>query len=64
MNHGHRIPASRIVTTARTPLLPKRDARMKPLIWGRSQAIFWKSECDIICARARWTQYAQPLTVE
>ena len=40
ISRGHRIPASRIVTIARTPLLPRRDGRITPLIWGRSQAIF------------------------
>jgi len=43
-------PASRVVTIAHTPLLPRRDARIMLLIWGRSQDCFRKSaqtSCDM-----------------
>ena len=48
-------PASRVVTIAHTPLMPRRDARIMLLIWGWRQAYFRKSElghCDKMARRA------------
>jgi hypothetical protein len=40
----HRIPAPRVVTTARTPLSIRRDGEMKHLIWGKDKAKYFCGE--------------------
>jgi hypothetical protein len=41
--HGHRIPASHIVTTARTPLSSRRDARIIHYFCKNEREIFRRS---------------------
>jgi hypothetical protein len=43
-SHGHRIPASRIVTIARTSLCSRRDGADETTDLGVESRIFWKPE--------------------
>jgi hypothetical protein len=43
-DRGHRIPASRVVTIARAPLLSRRDGARKHLIWGNREAEYFSGQ--------------------
>jgi hypothetical protein len=53
-------PASRFVTIAHTPVLPRRDRCRMLLIWGPGQVVFCKSECVRCVTLARRAVFACP----